>query len=316
MENTINTIILGAGISGLIIAYELKKKNIDFLILEKSHTIGGRIATRNIEQSVYDHGAQFFTVKSDYVKQLNSEMLEKNISKAWDQEISQHTKYIGSKKIKDLPKYIAKNLDIRLNEKITKLDLIDDLWKLLSESGKIYYTKELIITFPVPQAINLIDSGNYQLKNETMDLKNIKYDKCIALLAEFENSNLPKSGYIKIKDHDIVEWIADNYQKGISPIKNTLTIHTTPQFSLDNWDKSNIEITEKIIESVENYVSKKYINSNVKKWGLSKPINHYKENYIVLESNPFLALAGDGFGGGRVESAILSGLELVKKMGK
>ena len=38
-------IIIGGGLSGLTIAYELKKKNISFKILEAQNRLGGRIET-------------------------------------------------------------------------------------------------------------------------------------------------------------------------------------------------------------------------------------------------------------------------------
>lgn len=306
-----NTIILGAGISGLITGYELIRKNIDLLILEKSHTIGGRIATRNIDDGIYDHGAQFFTAKSEYLKSLNNQMLKENITKAWDDASNEHTKYIGTNKIKDFPQYIAENLPILFNEKIVKLDKNIDHWELTSLSGNIFKTEKLIISFPVPQAMELINSGNYKIdKQINEELSAIKYDRCIVLLGEFENSDIPDPGYIKIKNNHTVEWIADNYQKGISPVKNSLTIHTTPKFSLDNWEKSDEEVIQKIIESVKEYVSETYKNINIKKWKFSKSVNHYKENFMILENKPFLALIGDGFAGPRVESALLSGLEI------
>jgi monoamine oxidase len=43
MNNT--KIIIGAGLSGLMIAYPYKKKGIDVLILEANTRIGGRIET-------------------------------------------------------------------------------------------------------------------------------------------------------------------------------------------------------------------------------------------------------------------------------
>jgi monoamine oxidase len=44
MNNT-KIIIIGAGLSGLMIAYLYKKKGIDVLILEANTRIGGRIET-------------------------------------------------------------------------------------------------------------------------------------------------------------------------------------------------------------------------------------------------------------------------------
>ena len=42
----------------------MKKGIEDILIVEKSRSVGGRLATRRIGEGKADHGAQFFTVRS------------------------------------------------------------------------------------------------------------------------------------------------------------------------------------------------------------------------------------------------------------
>lgn len=53
-----NTIIIGAGISGLAAAQELKRQGTDFVIIEKSSKAGGRIASEKIEGFTCDVGFQ------------------------------------------------------------------------------------------------------------------------------------------------------------------------------------------------------------------------------------------------------------------
>ena len=45
--NEVDTIILGAGISGLTLGYYLNNRDKDFLIFESSKYVGGNISTRN-----------------------------------------------------------------------------------------------------------------------------------------------------------------------------------------------------------------------------------------------------------------------------
>ena len=49
--NEVDTIILGAGISGLTLGYYLNKREKDFLIFESSKCIGGNISTKNKKNS-------------------------------------------------------------------------------------------------------------------------------------------------------------------------------------------------------------------------------------------------------------------------
>lgn len=56
--------IVGAGIAGLTAAYELTRLGIDCEVFEKSRALGGRMATRRHEETTFDHGAQYFTVRT------------------------------------------------------------------------------------------------------------------------------------------------------------------------------------------------------------------------------------------------------------
>jgi protoporphyrinogen oxidase len=58
MNKDFETIIIGGGISGLAAALTLQKNNKDFLLLEKSAQVGGRIKTDRIKSFQFDHGFQ------------------------------------------------------------------------------------------------------------------------------------------------------------------------------------------------------------------------------------------------------------------
>lgn len=58
-------VIVGAGLSGLVAARSLAASGHDVSVLDKGRGVGGRLATRRIGDAVLDHGAQFFTVRTD-----------------------------------------------------------------------------------------------------------------------------------------------------------------------------------------------------------------------------------------------------------
>ena len=53
-----SAIIIGAGLAGLNCAPTLHERNFDVTVLEKSHQIGGRVATDYEEGFQFDHGFQ------------------------------------------------------------------------------------------------------------------------------------------------------------------------------------------------------------------------------------------------------------------
>ena len=57
-------VIVGAGISGLVAADELRAAGAHVSVVDKGRSPGGRLATRRIGAATLDHGAQFFTVRT------------------------------------------------------------------------------------------------------------------------------------------------------------------------------------------------------------------------------------------------------------
>lgn len=64
------TVILGAGITGLSIAYHLKKKNKDFIIIEKEKTPGGLCRNINIDGYIFNYTGHFLHCRTAYVNEL------------------------------------------------------------------------------------------------------------------------------------------------------------------------------------------------------------------------------------------------------
>ena len=61
----VDTLIVGAGLSGLVLARQLQAAGQKVQILEKSRGFGGRIATKRVEDVAFDTGAQFITVRDE-----------------------------------------------------------------------------------------------------------------------------------------------------------------------------------------------------------------------------------------------------------
>lgn len=69
-----STIVIGAGISGLAAAYQIKKAGVDVLVLDQNNYVGGRMANVDWEGFMVDIGAKFVTTADkslmDMVKEV------------------------------------------------------------------------------------------------------------------------------------------------------------------------------------------------------------------------------------------------------
>jgi len=69
------TVILGAGITGLSIAYHLKEKNKDFIIIERENIPGGLCRNINIEGFTFNYTGHFLHCKTSYVRNLAKKLI-------------------------------------------------------------------------------------------------------------------------------------------------------------------------------------------------------------------------------------------------
>ena len=60
MEKKVEIIIIGAGLSGLSCAFECKKMNKDFIIIEESNRIGGKVGSIKENGYIFDLGFQVY----------------------------------------------------------------------------------------------------------------------------------------------------------------------------------------------------------------------------------------------------------------
>ena len=210
----------------------------------------------------------------------------------------------------DIPKALAANLDVDRSVRLTGTEWSTEGWRAHSESGEIYESDILILTAPVPQSVDLLRGSGISLSQEDWDgLCGIDYDPCLSGLLILDGpSGIPEPGAMKLQEGCLV-WIGDNSRKGISPDVSAVTVHSTPDFARRYWDAPNEERLPLLQQAAEPYLSAKIVSGAVHRWRFNLPLSFWKSDFFWDESCS-LGLAGDAFGGARVEAAALSGWAL------
>ena len=174
---------------------------------------------------------------------------------------------------------------------------------------RLVHTHALILTCPAPQSLALLAGCRDRLSaGFVLDLKAVEYDPCFSLLAVVDGSSrVPPPGYIRLEEGPI-EWIADNTQKGLSTGGAALTIHARADFSRRYLESATDNVPAMLLESAADWLGGPVVRWQLHRWRYSRPLPADRPVCLFTQHPACLAVAGDAFGGSRVEGAFVSGL--------
>lgn len=314
-------LVLGAGMAGLTAARKLHAAGWAVTVLDKGRGVGGRLATRRIDDGVFDHGAQFITVRHPKFLALMDEMRRDGAIYEWCRGIGTpgvpvnpvngdgHPRYQGTGGMTAIPKFLAKGLDVRVRHRVVYLKQVEGKWEAHLEAGQVFSADALISTAPVPQALDLLDLGGYEMPEaDRAVLDRIKYFRCLAVMAMLDGpSGLPKPGALRDVDASI-SFLCDNHMKGISPDATAITIHASQQFSHEHWTVDEKPVIEWLTSRAAPFLKSAIHSATLHRWRYAQPVELHPAPFLRVEGAAPLLFAGDAFNGPRVEGAALSGM--------
>ena len=314
-SQVIDTLIIGSGLAGLSAANRLTAQGLSVTVIDKGRGVGGRLAARRIGDAVFDHGAQFFTARSEQFKTCVNQWIKSGVAEQWYQSYpgqpNGHPRYRGVPTMVSVAKYLAKDQTVIQSTKALELNHDGCHWIVKLEPEESIIARSVIITSPVPQTLDLLNKGNSQLTSGIIErLQKIQYESCIAVMAVLDaTSTLEDPGALAI-DEGPIAWISDNHKKGASPLP-ALTIHASGEFSQANFNRDRNEVGKELIELARPLFGSAPVSDfQVHGWLYSKPTTTDDEASFLLSEDlemPPLVLAGDAFAGPRFEGAVLSG---------
>ena len=320
-------LVVGAGISGLLAANELQNAGWRVTVLDKGRGVGGRMATRRLDGATLDHGSQFFTVREDRFQNLLDGWLSAGVAAEWSRGFADadgerkedgHPRYRGAEGMTSIPKYLARNLDVKTGERVVGIDRSGGGWTVAVESGESHEAGALLLTAPAPQSLELADSGDYELPDDSRRrLEAISYDPCLAIMAVLDAPSLvPEPGGVQIKGEPL-DWIGDNQRKGISEGPG-VTIHAGPEWSRAHYEDAEASVTEALLSFASGQLGVDLAAATVEtalhRWRYSWVTQPHEEPYLSASEDPPLLFCGDGFGKPKVEGAALSGLSAADRL--
>lgn len=306
--------------TGLTAARELTAQGWDVTVLDKGRGVGGRMATRRIENSRADHGAQYFSVRTPEFKQLIKKLEKEDVAQAWNlaEASIEHPRYFGTNGMSTIPRYLAKALNIKLQERATLIEADGTRCRVTTDAGHSFTADALILTIPAPQAITLLADSGIDLNEAGQHaFAAIHYQPCLAVMVLLkESSNVPAPGLVKYTGGDFIT-VADNQQKGIAPEQTTVTIHASPAFSLAHLESDLKAAGQVLLDQLTEWIpAGSIVEYQTHRWRYSLAEVRSPEPFAKLDAPFPLLMGGDGFGMGNVEGAFQSGLSMAGELGE
>jgi predicted NAD/FAD-dependent oxidoreductase len=253
-----DVVVLGAGLAGLSCGKELKKAGLNVKVVEKSAGVGGRLATRRLQDTWADHGAQYISVHGEVFSRFINDLQQQGIVKEWTRSVTQLTpegiessdsawfypRYTCPQGMTAIAKHLATGQDVLLKTRIVSVRVQDSKWYLTPESGEEIATAAIISTLPAPQFLalfqNVLSTSSQMLKA----VQSVKFHPNITIMAGYPKTQIIPDHWkaFRCVDDFILSWISCDSSKHPEQITQPVFVfQSTAQFATQSLDEPDLE---------------------------------------------------------------------------
>lgn len=318
--------IIGAGLAGLVVARGLQAVH-DVTVFEKSGGVGGRMATRYAGDLEFDHGAQFFTARSEAFRDYLAPLIEAGVVADWPARFAEfrggelastrhwtesYAHYVGVPRMNAVGKWLAGNLQVVLDTPVGSMSRRDGLWHLYDVGGTLLgHFDWVILTAPAPQSAELAGASTTVGSYAT----SVQMQGCYALMLGMENlPGLPWQAAL-VRNADI-SWISLNSSKPGRPAKIAFVVHSTNAWADQHLDAPAADVRRHMLEQfsmVTGIDASSACHLDLHRWRYANLPRQGGEAFLV-DPDRSLAACGDWFVRGRVEAAFSSAFALLRAL--
>lgn len=320
----IDAIVVGAGVAGLTAARKLTQAGWQVLVLEKSRGLGGRAATRTVHGNRIDHGAQYFTARSEAFTAQVERWLAQNEAQVWQHGFHTlnehglqaphkgHPRYIFPKGMNSVGKLLAKELQIQRETRVASVSPTKDGWQLTADTGDIFESPYLIINTPAEQAQALCQFELEPVISKA--LARVTMQPCFALMAGFPKELEPewRGLTIDLGEHSLA-WIALDSSKRSEAKNSVLVMHSSHAFATRHFS-APLDVVEAEMLNALKDIDRRFgapLWTNMQRWRYAQVTQKHEQPFLRQES---LVFCGDWCGGDKLEAAYLSGLAVAQTL--
>ena len=325
-------LIIGSGLAGMSAGQFLNASGYQVTILDKGFRCGGRYATRRVDDFSFDLGTPYF--KPSQIPGDLKNILSEPYLKTWPDDLSEKVEasVVSIPAMRSFPEALGRGLDIRQGVQVEKLSFRDDVFfaETVDTSSKDMPTSDgfsgpfdaVLLTAPGPQTADLIE-GLLPIGSDLLQAaRKVTYTPQFSVLVGYDFMRDAPS--IIHNPTSKIAKIVNQAKKPDRPEKSAFVVFCSPEWSLENLDKSKDEVAEIILKDLENILSEHGVA--VDDWGKPAYLAAHSWRYCRLE-NPAglspetqidatstLAVAGDWIMLPDTHGALSSGINAARQI--
>lgn len=316
--------IIGAGLSGVVLGRCLQADGRRVDLYEKSRGPGGRLSTRRLNSYQFDHGAQYFTARSQEFRDFIQPYLASGIVTSWRPRLVRlgqskafrsmwfEPHFLASPCMNSWVKELASELSVRSEWRVASADRRDGKWWLTSDAGALVGPYDYVFsTAPAEQTSAL-------LPWLAQELESVEMQPCFAWMLGFQKPPIKFSWEAAQVSNSPISWICCQNSRSRRPGSLALVIHSSNGWASENFDRSPREL--------EVSLGTELLRLCGIDWRLAECTSLHRWRYastrrdlgqdFVLDIPRGLAACGDWCRQGRVEGAFLSAVRLAEFVGR
>ena len=327
--------IIGAGLAGLACAQQLQQAGYRVVIVEKSRGIGGRVATRRLQDTCADHGVRYFEAQGKFLPTLIEVLVQRGILKAWTDQVyqlnsatseltveleSSHTRYVAPAGMTAVAKFLATGLEIWLNRRVEAITpTAENTWHLTlnspDETFQELTAKAVIMAIPAPQALMRLEPLKEIVPSAFLDrIRSVEFDPCITVMAGYKNEHLslPSWKACCVSHNSDLAWIGLDSSKRPNSKAPIFVLQSTADFANCYLDVEDLKpVGQELLSTAAHLLLPGLDNPDwfqVHCWRYAFPSVSLTQNYLYSATPLPLICCGDWCGGNLIEGALNSGV--------
>lgn len=312
--------------SGLICARTLADHGLSVSVFDKSKRPGGRMSTRRESGLSFDHGAQYFTARSESFARFVESWVRDEVVAEWQGRLvhlrdgtatpdrDDKRRFIGVPGMNAVALHLASAGDVTYGFQVASLVREQARWTLIGVDGRRAGDFDVVLlAMPAPQTRVLAETSVPSVAERAATAT---YAPCWAVMLAFEES-LPVDFDAGFVAQSPLAWVArDSAKTGRVPGSECWVLHACPNWSEEQLDDEPEAINRRLLPAFAGAVgielpAPRHARAHL--WRYAQPTST-AEGSAFFDDTTGIGACGDWFVAPKVEGAFASGVALAAEV--